>query len=110
MSFQVPNLNAPLVDLEDGTVNNPWNNFFQQFTQAPAGAISLVINGSPYIYQSKEQGMITIEGGTLTSVEFIRGSFSTNLGNAQRIIPVQIKDIIRVTYSVLPIINFVPDY
>jgi hypothetical protein len=113
----VPNMVAPLVqvrgpkgEIYKGTLIPPWNSFFQQFTQAPPPVMALPVVGSPFTYEAKELGTILISGGTLTDVSFTRGSDVTTLGNAARVIPVNVRDIVTITYSVLPIVKFVPTY
>jgi hypothetical protein len=102
------NLNSRLVDAQ-GRVLDPWSSFFQQFTQAPTAALNILLNGSPFSYTAKEQGLITIEGAGLTDVKLIRGSINIDLLTT-RAIPVKIKDTIIISYSSLPILTFLPDY
>ena len=102
----VPNLNQPLV-LSGGFVNSPWNQFFQQFVQAPTGIIELTLGSSPFTYQAREPGTILITGGTVTGFDFTRGDVTLDI-LPSLIMPVSIKDIVEIAYSVLPTVYFIP--
>lgn len=103
----VPSNAAALGEVKNGKtfITTVWHSFLQQFTQAPAGVVSLSVSASPYSYEAKEPGTIVLVGGTITALALIRGAVSIDI-TGQRIIPVSIKDIVRVTYSVLPAVKF----
>lgn len=107
MALILPRLDARLVD-KFGLALPPWTTFFQQFVQAPAAGITLVVGSSPFSYSAKEPGFIAVVGGTVSAVHFIRGTINIDV-TGQKLVPVQIKDIIKVTYSGLPTINFLPN-
>jgi hypothetical protein len=104
----VPNLKARMVDAA-GLLQSPWNSFFQQFTQAPPAVIPITVGASPFEYQAKEPGLISISGGTVSAVTFTRGSVTVTV-TGQILIPVYLNDVIEVTYSVLPTMKFFPNY
>lgn len=107
--IQLPNLLAKLVD-DRGLIQRPWNSFFQQFVQQPPPFITLEPIADPFVYDSREPGTIAIVGGTITNVDLTRGAETLSLG-AVRLIPVAIRDIITLTYSVVPTaIRFIPSY
>jgi hypothetical protein len=85
----------------------PWNSFFQQFTQAPAQAIAVTVGASPFAYTATESGSLVITGGTISAIHLIRGSDDMNV-TGSKIVPMFINDIVRVTYSVLPTLTFLP--
>lgn len=105
----LPSLMARLVDA-GGRMLTPWNSYFQQFTQAPASAIDIVVGASPFDYRVKEPGTFIITGGIITGVRLTRGSVAITLATANNIIPVGINDVVRVTYSVLPTLRLLPSY
>lgn len=104
---QVPS-SIPFTDLS-GNLNPAWQSFFQQFTQAPPGASSLVITASPFAYVAREPGLIAVVGGTVASVTLTRGTLNIDV-SGEKLIAVSVKDTITVTYSVLPIIQFLPNF
>lgn len=104
----VINLQSPLVDGQ-GFIQDPWTAFFQQFTQAPSGAMSVIVTASPFSYTTKEPGFINVSGGIVSTVALIRGTVTIDV-TGQKLIPVQIKDIIKVTFTVLPLIKFLPNF
>jgi hypothetical protein len=106
MALILPRLDARLVD-GYGLALPPWTTFFQQFVQAPSAGIALVVGGSPFSYTVKEPGLIAVVGGIVSAVHFIRGTINIDV-TGQKLIPVYIKDIIKVTYTGLPVINFLP--
>lgn len=103
MTLPVPNLQAALVD-KLGKLIPPWNSWFQQFSQnAP---LSVPLTGtSPLSYEARSQGNIIIIGGTISIINLNRGPQNYNL-TGQKIVPVSIGDVITITYSVAPAVNF----
>lgn len=105
----LPRIVSPLVDTY-GKINQGWNNFLQQFSQPPQPFITLTVSGSPFQYVGKEPGHIFITGGTITGLTLSRGVDALALATTMRIIPIEISDLVTVTYSVLPVVTFVPRY
>lgn len=106
MTRPVPNLRASLVDAL-GIIKNPWNLWFQQFSQAPPNIQNIVLGASPYLIDVHDFGNIVVTGGTISSIVLTRGNISLNL-TGQKLIPIAIGDVVIVTYSVLPTIQFIP--
>lgn len=80
----------------------------QQFTQAPPPIIELTVDISPFSYTAVEPGFIFIEGGTVSLITLRRGAAIISfLG---QLVPVSIGDEVEVTWSVLPVIVFIPIY
>lgn len=104
----LPSQLAPLVS-SAGRILRPWTQYLQQFTQAPPNFMIVTVSASPFSYKVKEPGSVTIVGGTVSAVILTRGTSSIDL-TGTKIIPVSINDIITITYSVLPTINFIPAY
>lgn len=96
-----------------GLILQPWIQYLQQFTIAPPAFMSISVGISPFAYEAKEPGNLFISGGTVTSITLTRGSdtiiVAPNTANP-RMIPVAVADIVKVTYSVLPTIKFIPSY
>lgn len=106
----LPNQLSPLVD-RLGRIVRPWVQYLQQFTQAPPNFMTITVSASPFEYLAAEPGNVALTGGTITGLVLTRGSNSINLGaGTDKLIPVSIQDILTVSYSVLPTINFIPSY
>lgn len=108
MTLPVTNTQVPLVDSR-GLITTGWQAFFQQFTQAPSGAMTLIVTASPFSYIVKEPGLINVSGGIVTSISLVRGSVIIDV-TGQKLIPVSIKDTIIVVYTGLPNILFLPNF
>jgi len=94
----LPNLLAPLIRA-GGIIAKPWNQFLQQFVQAPPNFKNVV---SPYT--AVEPGFIVITGGA--AITLTRGTISITL-TGQRIIPVSINDVVTSPSGTL---QFIPIY
>lgn len=104
MTLPVPNTNQRLVD-KLGKILNPWNLWFQSFSQPPQASQDVTVGVSPFDYKPNNVGTLYITGGTVSDVSVIRGIVTIALGNINRV-TVSIGDTIRITYSVLPTIRF----
>lgn len=94
---------------EGGKITPPWQQYLQQFTQAPPNVLDITVGISPYSYQAKEPGNLAITGGTVSQITLTRGQVSIDVSGSI-LVPVSINDIVEVTYSVLPDIQFLPSY
>lgn len=83
--------------------------YLQQFTQAPPKFVAIVVGISPFSYIAVEPGNIFVNGGTVSAVHLFRGSDDLDF-TGQKLVPVSINDIVKVTYTVLPTITFLPIY
>ena len=106
----LPSLLAPLVDKID-RIARPWNSYLQQFTQAPPSISSIIVGTSPFSYEAREPGNISITGGTISNIRLSRGIVDIDFGAGTNItVPVGINDVVSITYSVLPTVRFLPSY
>lgn len=92
-----------------GRIKPPWNSYLQQFTQAPPNILSITVGTSPSEYTAVEPGFIAVAGGTVSAISLTRGAISIDVTGV-KLIPVAIADVVAVTYSVLPTIQFIPMY
>lgn len=104
----LPNQLAKFVD-KMGRLIPPWNSYLQQFTQQPPSFADIVLGPSPFSYVAAEPGNVHLNGGTVSSAILSRGLDTLNFTGA-RSIPVAIRDVVTVTYSVLPTMKFIPSY
>lgn len=103
-----PNNLSRLVN-QAGTLLAPWIQYLQQFTQAPPNFVTLTVGPSPFSYIVKEPGNLIITGGAISAVALVRGSIGINLVG-QRIVPVSIQDTVTFTYTIKPVVQFIPIY
>lgn len=108
MTLQLPSQLSKLVD-KMGKIVTPWNIFFQQLVSAPSPIMDVDVTASPFIYDVGEPGTVFVTGGAITSVEFIRGSVTLNVGTL-RLVQVNKQDQVKITYTVLPTVKFIPFY
>lgn len=104
----LPNLLAPIAD-RAGKLIRPWVQFLQQFVQQPPNFVTLSVGTSPFSYTAKEPGFIVTIGGTVSDISLTRGTNTLSLGTP-KFTPVSIKDVVTITFSVLPTITFIPIY
>jgi len=91
-------------------IKSPWIQYLQQFTITPPAFMDITLTGSPFDYTSAEPGNIFISGGTVTGITLTRGPDTIILPASSSLIPVSIDDTVRITYSVLPTVKFIPSY
>lgn len=103
----VPNVLSKIVN-KFGNCVDPWLKFFQQFSQAPSPALDVILTVSPFEYTAVEPGNIYIDGA-VTTVTLTRKNKVIDVG-ANILIPVCIGDVITITYAVLPVVSFFPNY
>ncbi len=105
----LPNQSSPFVNKVTGTIVSPWNSYLQQFTQAPPKFLAIIVGVSPFSYTAKEPGYVSIAGGVVSAITLTRGSVSIDVTGV-KLIPVSIDDIIKITYTGLPTVKFIPVY
>lgn len=104
----LPNTMSPFVG-KMGKIIAPWIQYLQQFTQAPPTILDIIPDGSPFEYTAKEPGLVAVAGGTVSAIGLTRGLVTISVTGV-KLIPVSINDVVEVTYSVLPTIQFIPSY
>lgn len=108
----VPNLRAALAESKDGLkvfLIEPFVQFFQQFTQNAPNAVSISVGSSPFQYTPNEIGNAIVSGGTVSSVQLIRGSDTITIATSTAnpvVVPLSVGDILKITYTVVPTIKF----
>jgi hypothetical protein len=111
-------MQAPLVNVKgpdgkvigQGYVIPPWNSWFQQFSQPPAAVQNITVGASPFAFQPNDQGQVVISGGAISLITLTRGSAVLTLFTSAiaipRVVLVSIGDIVTITYSVKPVVEF----
>lgn len=115
LNTQVPNSKSPIGEVKDKSgkiigqafITQVWASFFQQFTQQAPAVQELVLTASPFLITPNTKGNFIITGGTISNVSLIRGPIIINV-TGEKIIPISIGDTLSITYSVLPVVQFLP--
>lgn len=107
----VPNLNAPIGIARGAKVHllEPWVQFFQQFVQNAPTVVNATVGTSPFSYTPNQNGTVIVSGGTVSLIQLIRGAISITIATSTTdpsVIPVSIGDTVKVTYTVLPTMQF----
>lgn len=102
----MPNTSSPLVS-GDGKMQQPWVYWFQSFGQQNEPIGLPIVEPSPMVYTANRAGMLSIEGGTVSLVEFKRGIETVTFPTAGVFLMAQ-NDVIEITYSVAPNLRFIP--
>jgi hypothetical protein len=77
---------------------------------AGGGAIAAVtVTASPFAYTATTRGALFVSGGIVSDVSFKRGGTTIPAGIAAGVIPVTNGDVVTITYTAAPTVNFVPD-
>lgn len=75
-------------------------------TPTPLEAITP--SGSPYTYTATRAGHVSVYGGTVSQIDYIRAGTTTTLGGTSGTFPVAIGDGVKVTYTVAPTMKLIP--
>jgi hypothetical protein len=106
---QVPNAAQPVVQ-KDPTGNlvftSPWYRFFQSVSGLVGGQAnapqSIAVGASPFSYESQGAGIVIVQGGTVTALDYGRNGAFTALGVTQGPIQISAGDVLRVTHTGAP--------
>lgn len=111
--FQMVTPQSPLVE-QGGLSAKNWYRWLTLVYQAvteglPQPEEAITLTASPFTYQAVLRGQLLISGGTVSAVEFSRdGTTWYNVGITAGFVQVDARDYVRITYSVLPTVVFVP--
>ena len=105
----LPNYPVPLIT--GGNTGRDWYRFFAGIFQGlpPANVQVPVVGASPYSYSAVRRGSLIVQGGTVSAIEFSRdGTDFYDVGATSGMFALNASDVLRITYSVLPNVTFVP--
>lgn len=103
----VPSSRQPIA-LKDGTVTTPWQRFFNALVRAAAPAAAVTVGASPFSFTAGSFGYLAVSGGTVSGITITRGTTVIPTGQTSGMIPVANMDVVTITYSGLPTVNFIP--
>lgn len=76
---------------------------------AKALAVTITPGASPYSYTMPSDGCVLITSGTVSLVEYGRQAVFNTVGIITGQVVAKVGDVVRVTYSVVPTMKFIPD-
>ncbi len=82
---------------------------FERQTANPAARSTVTLTGSPFTYTAGADGVLIVNGGTVSAVSYLRGSSTINSGVVAGPFPLKTSDRLRITYTVAPTVTFLPD-
>lgn len=105
----MPTYGVPLQQV--GSMVRDWYFFFAGlFRGLPPGNVEPVtVGASPYVYSAAKRGVIIIDGGTVSAVEFTRdGTNWFDCGTIAGMFHLSAADQLRVTHAGAPTMTFAP--
>lgn len=101
----VPSSAEPIV--MNGTYVTPvWLRFFNNLVGSSLPIVPIAATGSPFSYTASARGSVAISSGTVSGITLKRASATIQVSPTT--IPVMNGDIVTVTYSVAPVMSFIP--
>ena len=76
------------------------------YMSTPLSVSSVTVTASPFDYAAPRDGFVSIVGGTVSAVAYIRQGASTSLGVVP-VVPVKKGDTVRITYTAAPTVRLV---
>lgn len=73
-------------------------------TDTPIGVTAVTVGASPFSYVAPADGVLSIVGGTVSALAYIRQSTTVMLP-LTGLVPVKKGDSVRITYSAVPTVN-----
>jgi hypothetical protein len=105
----IPNFPAPLE--VSGKTSKDWYFFWAGLYNGlpPAAEVAVTPGASPYTYSAAVRGSVIVSGGTVSAIAFSRdGVTFYNVGQTSGMFLLNAADQLRITYTVLPTVTFVP--
>lgn len=69
---------------------------------------AVAVGASPFTFTAKRDGYLVVTGGTVTKQEYGRTGTFTDVGLLTSMLPIQLGDAIKVTYTATPTLTFIP--
>lgn len=105
----MPRIDEAIVDPQTGMLARVWRDFFIRITNGKGKPVNAIVPGaSPYSYPATVVGSVVVRGGTVSRIDIVRGADTVNTGLTQGIIPVAVGDSVKVTYTIVPTMTFIP--
>ncbi len=105
----LPNFNVPLE--KQGITSKDWYFFWANLFigLSPGDEVAVTVGASPYAYTAGVKGNVIVSGGTVSAIAFSRdGVTFYTTGQTAGMFALNARDSLRITYTVLPTVTFVP--
>jgi hypothetical protein len=105
----VPTYQVPLI-MERQTTRD-WYFFFTGLFRGlpPENESPVVLDASPATFSAPRKGSVIVQGGTVSSIQFSRNGVDFyDVGAVAGMFTVNAADVLRITYSSVPTVVFVP--
>lgn len=108
MVLPLPSNQQPMANVigQSAYISVVWQRFFNSFLAAPAPPSAITVSSSPFSYTASAAGSVVLSGGTVSGRTLKRGQVTISIDSPT--VPVARGDIVTVTYSVKPTMNFLP--
>ena len=104
-----PSWGVPAVDPATGLLSQPWHGYLAQLAGAPGPIVPTAPGPSPFAFKAPSNGTLAVTGGTVSGITLARARVSgVNVGFTSGSVAVAANDVVTITFSVAPTINFIP--
>lgn len=96
---------------EGGRTASTWYFFLAGLFRglAPEREAAVTPGASPYTYSSPRGGFVIVSGGTVSAIDWSRdGTTFFTTGQTAGCFPLSSQDFLKITYTVVPTVTFVP--
>jgi hypothetical protein len=78
-------------------------------SMTPVGAaVTPAVGASPASFTAPSDGLYVVAGGTVSALDYGRSGAFVGLGVTAGPVPIKQGDVLRVTYTVAPVVRFIP--
>lgn len=106
--MKTPNAGAPIVSTLTGILTPVWAQFFASLGNPAPAIVPVTLGASPFAYTAAADGFLAISGGSVSGLSLKRGPTTISLPGSLGIVPLSNGDVLTLTYSGAPNVNFVP--
>lgn len=108
VNLNAPSWALPILD-QSGRMSQAWFGYLSQLSGVPGPILPVVVGPSPFTYKAPYNGSLAISGGTVSAVTISRARVSgVNVGFTNGSVGVAANDLVTITYSAAPTVNFIP--
>lgn len=108
--MSLPRYGDSVID-PSGRFSVPWFRFFERLSGKGPAAETVSVTGSPKTIAIGQNGFLTVSGGTVSAIEYRRGTSGAfaSIGATSGPVPVRNGDSVKITYTVAPTVTFYAD-
>ena len=83
--------------------------FFESLMRGPlVDPVVVTVGASPFTYLAEGDGVLIVDGGTVSQVDYVRNSTSVDAGVVAGAFQILKADAITITYAAAPTVTFLP--